>query len=424
MRLRAAFVIAAAATLVAGAVVVVKMRSDGSAAHAAPALDAFYSVPSRLPSNVPGALFKSERVNAPTVHGTFYRVMYGSRSAGNEPVAVTGLIIVPTKPPPPGGYRVVSVGHGTTGLGARCAPSRSALAVPSMTNAMLDRGWIVAATDYEGLGTGGVLGYLAGVPAARDAIDIVRAAQHLVAHVSNQYVMMGHSEGGHTALFVLEIAESYAPDLHLAGVIAAAPPSHFESLYESLKTGNFRYYLPMIVVGLHATYGDAAPLDPLLTERGRAIVPVVERVCLTLPEFSFYQPAKQLLPYRLGTVSIDSLFKTSPFAIPAWRTVLEANDPASFTSAHDVPLLIPQGGSDEQIPVRLTQQLATHLCALGQRVQTWIYPGQNHAGVIFKFGDDWIHWTAERFANASAPASYEPLHPAEVRRTSCPSHRA
>jgi hypothetical protein len=31
---------------------------------------------------------------------------------------------------------------------------------------------------------------------------------------------------------------------------------------------------------------------------------------------------------------------------------------------------------------------------------------------------------AERFANGSAPASYEPLHPAEVLRTSCPSHRA
>src|SRR5690348_13718614 len=64
-------------------------------------LPAFYSVPMPLPTK-PGTVIKSEKVDAPDVHGTAYRVMYVSSTVYDKPVAVTGLIAVPNGTPPPG----------------------------------------------------------------------------------------------------------------------------------------------------------------------------------------------------------------------------------------------------------------------------------------------------------------------------------
>ena len=58
------------------------------------------------------------------------------------------------------------------------------------------------------------------------AIDLVRAAADLprAGHDGGWYVI-GHSQGGHAALFTGEEAPSYAPELDLKGVVAGAPPT-------------------------------------------------------------------------------------------------------------------------------------------------------------------------------------------------------
>ena len=97
-----------------------------------------------------------------------------------------------------------------------------------LANALLDKGWVVTASDYQGEGTPGLLPYIAGVSAARNTIDIVRAARDFpAAHASDQYVVWGHSEGGQTAMFASNIGPTYAPELKLQGVVAGAPPSQF-----------------------------------------------------------------------------------------------------------------------------------------------------------------------------------------------------
>ena len=66
-----------------------------------------------------------------------------------------------------------------------------------------------------------------GQSAARNTIDIVRAARQLAAaDASSTYVVWGHSEGGQTAMWALNIASSYAPELTLKGVEALAPASN------------------------------------------------------------------------------------------------------------------------------------------------------------------------------------------------------
>lgn len=378
---------------------------------APPGLPTFYSVPQPLPTTGAGTLLKSERLTVPGLDGVVYRVMYLSQSVTGQAVAVTGLIVVPHRAAPTGGYPVLSWGHGTNGMADQCAPSLDPLSAVPLANDLLDQGWEITASDYQGEGTPGLLPYLVGVSAARNTIDIVRAAQHLsAAHASSNYVVWGHSEGGQTAMFALNIGQAYAPDLHLKGVVAGAPPSQLYAIYQFLRTSPYRYYLFMAAAGFNAAYGDkAAPLNEVLTPLGIELLPDLEKGC------SDYI-ARVTAPYSLAQIT-----NADPIDVPAWKILINENDPESFTTASPVPLLIIQGGSDEQIPVVSTQLLATHLCGLGQDLERWIYPGQSHAGVIAPSANDMIHWIADRFAGGPDPDSYVPTGLPNIKTTTCPS---
>jgi pimeloyl-ACP methyl ester carboxylesterase len=400
-----------AATLVLiGTVVAACGTSSAPTAIPAPkGLPAFYSVPQPLPSGPPGALIKWQKLPSAGIDGTVYRVMYTSESVLDKKVAVTGLVIVPRTPPPAGGYPVVSWGHGTNGMAESCAPSLDPSQAVPETNQLLDQGFEVTASDYQGEGTPGLLPYIVGVSAARNTIDIVRAARHLAAaHASDNYVVWGHSEGGQTAMFTLEIGPSYAPEIHMKGVVAGAPPSQFSLVYDFLKTSPFRYYLFMVAGAYNSAYGSRrAPVSEVLTPLGVSLLPDLEKGCAD---------------YLAGVIdryNITQIAKGNPFDVPAWRTLLAANDPESFDTASPVPLLMIQGGADEQIPVISTQILAQHLCGVGQDLERWIYPGQSHAGVIAPSFGDMVHWIKDRFAGGANPDRYVPTGMAGIQQTTC-----
>ncbi|MGO9027487.1 MAG: lipase family protein [Acidimicrobiales bacterium] len=361
-------------------------------------LPSFYSTPTQLPSGPPGTLMKSEQIAAPGIDGTVYVVMYVSETELGRPVAVTGLVMVPDTPAPAGGYPVVTWGHGTNGMAPQCAPSLQPSSAVPYQNQLLAQGWEVTASDYQGEGTPGMMPYLAGVSAARNTIDIVRAARQLpAAHASADYVVWGHSEGGQTAMFGLDIADSYAPELHLDGVVAGAPPSQFEAIYAFLDGSPYQFYLFMAGAGFNLAYGNAiAPLPEVVTPQGLSLLPVLGQGC-------FDELQAQLDQYPLA-----SIVPKDPFTVPAWKLLLEANDPAGFTTPSTAPLLIVQGGADEQIPVVTTQLLEQHECSIGQDVERWIYPGLDHTGVIPVSMDDMITWIGHRFAGDPDPDPYVP----------------
>jgi hypothetical protein len=388
--------------------------SGAAAALPPPAgLPAFYAVPAVLPAGGPGTLIRSQPVAVTGLHGEAFRVMYVSEAVDHHPVAVTGTVAVPDGPPPAGGFPVVTLAHGTDGMAPQCAeslgPGTAELPVV-LLNALLDRGWELTASDYQGEGTPGPLPYLVGAVAAQDTIDIVRAAGHLApAHASRTYAVWGHSEGGQTALFALHLAAGYAPELHLVGVVAGAAPSQFGLIYQFLRASPFRYYLLMVAGGYQAAYGtQAAPVDQILTPLGISLLPDLTKGC------------DAYLQKTLDAYTFDQAVRADPFTVPAWRQLLTANDPASFASASPVPLLMPQGGSDEQVPTASTQLLARHLCGLGQDLERWIYPGQSHAGVVAVYLPDMIQWLTDRFAGNPNPDPMTPTGGRAVQTTTCP----
>lgn len=383
-----------------------------TATIAAPAgLPDFYSVPDPLPAGEPGDLIKAEQVQAEGVSGSVWRVMYLSESVAGEPIAVTGMIAVPSTPVPEGGRPVITWAHGTTGIADICAPSLDASELSPIANVLLQQGYVVTATDLEGQGTPGRHPYIAGVSEGRGVVDIVKTAEQMPeTDAGSRYVVWGHSQGGHAALFAGHLAAEWAPDLQLLGVVAGAPPSQLLLINAALQQSPYKYYIGMAAAGLNAAYGDEkAPLDQVLTPAGLAWLEQVDTKCAA----------------DLGIASRDidfaTLQKADPSTVPAWNDLLTANDPGKFTTPIPAPLLIIHGGNDEQIPTASSGLLFTQLCAIGQVAQRWVYPDQSHAGVIAPSLNDMLTWIGHRFAGEPAPDPMQPQGPPAPTTQSCPS---
>lgn len=117
-----------------------------------------------------------------------YRVLYHSRRPDDSDVTVSGTVAIPRGNPPAAGWPLITWTHGTTGLALRCAPSSDTVDGPehrylSITQAILDafvkRGYVVVATDYQGIGAAGTPAYLVGLGEGRSTIDIMRAARKI-----------------------------------------------------------------------------------------------------------------------------------------------------------------------------------------------------------------------------------------------------
>jgi len=185
------------------------------------------------------------------------------RSVGYDGVGreVSGSVFLPGGAAPAGGWPVVSYAHGTTGLSDLCAPSRVGLTrlEREHVSRWLAAGYVVAATDYEGLATPGPHPYFNGEAVADDVVDIVRATRSLDPRVGRRWLVAGFSQGGHAALFVGLMAARYAPDLDFRGTVALAPPVHLPLLISIITAhgaGPVSVFTPFLLAGLPTSHPD------------------------------------------------------------------------------------------------------------------------------------------------------------------------
>ncbi len=298
----------------------------------------------------------------------------------------------PDGPVPEGGWPLIAWAHGTTGLGDRCAPSLTAES-DQLAQALVGFGYAVVATDYEGLGTPGTHPYVVGASEAHGVLDSVRAVRELELPVTNEWIVFGHSQGGHAAMFTGQLQPTYAPELEMIGVVAGAPPSQLARLNDALIGGDFQGYLLMTAAGLVAA-DDSLHLDDVLSPLAIELSDVIESGC-TAEIFEAFNP----LDYDDVTIVDD------PFALPEWGAAVRAND--TNLQPVEVPLLIIHGGADEQIPVETSAMLFEQLCQFetqGPTVRN-VYEGQTHAGVLSTFAavPDLLFWVQARFDAEVAP---------------------
>jgi pimeloyl-ACP methyl ester carboxylesterase len=331
----------------------------------------------------PGSLASSSRLATAPAGSVGFALRYRSVSPAGAPIEVTGVAFVPDRPAPAKGWPTLSFAHGTVGLADRCAPSKNVSQIETILAATFNAlGIAVVQSDYEGIGTEGRHPYLVGVSEGRGVIDAVRALRNVAGQtISNRYVVWGHSQGGHAALFAGQIAPTWAPELKLLGVVAGAPPSQLGTVQTSLTTSPFRGYLLMVAAGMQAAV-PSLDLTRVLTPKGVEILPIVDSACNA-------GVFKEVNKYPFADlVNIDGLKD------PAWANSLAANEPG--TVKIKAPVLIVHGDIDEQIPVATSATLMATMCRKGTVVTRKVYPGADHAGAALVSLFDVSSWLKDR----------------------------
>jgi pimeloyl-ACP methyl ester carboxylesterase len=138
--------------------------------------------------------------------------------------------------------------HGTTGTAQNCGPSQiidptrplnqyffpdgnswTDFGIPNGQE-FIDQGYVVVATDYQGLGGGGKHQYAVAGTNARDAINSARAASSMKeVSASKKTIIYGWSQGGGAALAAASLPDyqalegTAADNLEYLGFIALAP---------------------------------------------------------------------------------------------------------------------------------------------------------------------------------------------------------
>ena len=371
-------------------------------AHAANAQTDFYRASPSEAAGAPGTLVRQEVIDGAPLGATAYRVLYRSTGLDNKPILVSGVVIGPAGDPPPGGRPIVAWAHPTSGVVPRCAPSLAIFLFEQIQGlrSFVRDGYVVAATDYPGLGTPGPHPYLVGTSEARAVIDSVRVAATLPgAGGGKKFVVWGHSQGGHAALFTGIIAKTYAPELDLLGVAAAAPASDLATLMnEDIDSVGGKNITAMTLWSWQRVFD--AKMDKVVDPRAMPAIDQLAEECIEGP---FDLRRRQLTEQPL-----EQYFLTTkhPSDVEPWRTLLTENSPGALPP--EIPVFLAQGTDDVIIHPEVTQAYAAKLCKAGSKVRMLSMPNIGHGRAAQASTQDMLGWTSDRFAGKPAPDDCAP----------------
>lgn len=313
-------------------------------------------------------------------------ITYVSQGARGQQIVVSGTVSLPRTPTPPGGWPVLSWAHGTTGVADVCAPSLDTVNGPAhgylssvdpSLDAWVQHGYVVVQTDYEGLGTPGGHPYLNGQSAADTVTDIVRAARHVDPRIGKDFVVAGHSQGGHAALFAAATPDDRS-DVRLLGVIAIAPGgyqvSQTAAYYQNIAAlppaaaPGLLAFLPTLLFGAQAADPAIQPYAlvnigarPLLDAGLTSCLDQARAVAATVPAADPFVPNADLTPLT---------------------DYLRQQEPERLTVK--VPTLVAQGMLDTTVSKVSTDAMVSELCGRSHEItyDTYSGPDSTHRGTV------------------------------------------
>lgn len=348
----------------------------------------------------PGTVIRTQPMPGAPLHAAAGRILYRSTGLKGEPIAVSGVVIIPRGAIP--GRPIVAWAHPTSGLVPRCAPSLARFFFQQVQGLreMVRRGYIVVATDYPGLGTPGPHPFLVGVSEGRAVLDSVRAARNLAGNgAGSRVALWGHSQGGQAVLYAARMAGDYAPELDVVGVAAAAPASELGVLLRDDFAGpGGKNLLAMTLWSWSRVF--RAPINQVVDPAAMPIVNRLAHVCLESPI--------DILPRRAAGRALQKRFLMVNHLtdVEPWRTLLAENTIGTLPPA--IPVFLAQGTKDDTIWPPVTVDYMRRLCAAGSKVHLLMIPGVGHGWIARDAAGAAIEWMAQRFAGTSAPNDCSP----------------
>ncbi len=361
-------------------------------------------------------------VGAPFTSGArIFRVLYRTER-GNDaktPGYSSALVLVPDTPRAPSLPAIV-VGHATFGQAKKCTPSQDTFPKDDASAAMIfplvGAGYAVIVPDYAGYANYGAAGnppsgYAASDDVAKSMLDAARALRVLLPQVSSKLVIVGHSQGGHTALSTAAKAAAYAPELSLSATVAYSPLWFSEATWAALLFVSASHpiadntFATSVGLWYHYSHGELLDgpghgLDPFAASKRADIKAFFDNVCLadngdavkklgTFP-IDLYDPAFASSVKAPAATGSDC---AGDPVCATWIARYAADRPHLTGAAASAPLLVLYGMADDTItPDRATCGFE-RLRADMTNLSICVVPGQTHAGIVGNqsgYVNDWI----------------------------------
>nr|WP_236950058.1 lipase family protein [Mycobacterium sp. MS1601] len=390
------------------------------------------------PPGVPGDIIRTEPMRAvldPAGHGNYSatatRIMYQSTNLRGEPVAVTGTYFEPERPWPGQGPRpLIAFAPWAAGLGDQCALSRligeggmhyggyldfNVLFEQGFWATMLDRGFAVVLSDYQGVGTYGPPTAGIRIPTARAVIDSARAAQRLPntsLDPNGPVAFWGYSPGGAASGAAAEMVASYAPELKVVGSFVGAPIANPALSGPHLDGSMFVGTMGFALNAFIAAFPEADQgLRATLTPRGADFLAKTRYSCTdeVLMKFMF----RHLQPYF--NQDLLQLFGSEPI-----KSAFAAEKLGSLKP--NAPVFIDINRFDPAVPWVGARQLAADWCGQGADVQFWTneqppFLNKTHINNLLTYyvdGERGIQWITDRFNGVPTTPNCNALPPFEL----------
>ena len=401
------------------------------ALKAEPAIPPFYVAASQIqPNGKLGQIVKQEKVATAIPNAQAWRIAYISSDVNDHKTISTGLLIAPVGAAPKEGRPIISWAHGTTGSAQNCGPSQQInpavdLNEYYLTNGnswsdygalslseLIKTGYVVVATDYQGLGGGGKHQYTVGQTQARDAINAIRAAGSVKSLGANkQALIYGWSQGGYATLSAagaseyLNQTDTAFDGVKLVGVVAispvnmsgvaqvemasgATPEQALLKVTTPLSQNIFDWaHLASLMWGMQAAYPEKLQLTDWFTPEGAKVFDQVSRN-------KCFHVLSDSLSYSYGD-NFKSLMRTTPVNAKAWIDVMIAGGIPVNTPT--MPILIFRGTKDA-VPKPMVDIYEAQMCKKGANVQHIEIDGATHFTSPVESQKTFLPWIKDRFA--------------------------
>jgi pimeloyl-ACP methyl ester carboxylesterase len=225
---------------------------------------------------------------------------------------------------------------------------------------------------------------------------------------------MGHSQGGHAALWTGRLAAQLTPERELVGVAAIAPAAELTLIIQQQWDTGVGWAVGAEVVRSWPAAYPGLDFERRVTSLGRRWTNTVANACLgeglPLPTLFAIASAGIGFPY----------FDGDPLADPAIAEVAEEQTPQPL--AANLPLLVAQGTADTVVPPSSNAELQRTWCASGANLTFVWLGGVGHIAALKTWAPTAIPWLRARF-EVPAPAP-DCEGPAPVAAASEQSDRA
>ena len=220
-----------------------------TAVLADPPVQPFYAAVMKMaPEGKLGQVIKQEKIDTSVKGAQAWKIAYISSDVQGRKTISTGLVVAPVGQAPAGGRPVMTWAHGTTGAAQNCGPSQvldpvvplneyflvggnswTDYGIPAVEE-FIKEGYVIVATDYQGLGGGGRHQYGVAATNGIDTLNAARAAASMKETGANKKTLVyGWSQGGGAAIALAGMPEyikqtgTVADNIDIIGFVALAP---------------------------------------------------------------------------------------------------------------------------------------------------------------------------------------------------------